>query len=360
MAAATLSPALLRGAARHRVPRGAVGAATRSCMSGVEEPVGAPQRPQYTFRARVAYDGTAFFGLQRQPRPVERSRTVAAALEGALCRLFSCDVESLQLCAAGRTDSGVHASGQVVSFLTPKPLRAGGEAALRLSVNALLPEDVRVLSLQAAPTGFSPRFDAVGKRYTYTVDNSPVCDPLLRRHAFHEHRSLDLPALRAAAAMLLGEHDFSAFANVSTDTRDPIRLVTRAEIQVVPSESDGEDGDGTPERRLLRFHVEGSGFLYKQVRNMVGALLRVGTGSMRVDGMAEMLAVNARPAALKAAPAHGLCLARVFYPHDRGVPPQLVEYKARREREWQSALQERRVPTRSLWGAQKGEDDDDE
>jgi len=278
----------------------------------------------HSFRATVSYDGADFYGMQRQPRPLARSRTVQGCLETALCRLLNLDAadpDFPRVTPAGRTDSGVHAQGQVVSFTAPRMPGTGGLASFRRGLNALLPPDVRVLDLRPVDQAFSARFDAIGKTYEYTIDNAPDACPLHRRFAAHVHVPLDVRSLRAAAASFVGTHDFTAFANVSVDPRDPVKLVTACDVA-------GEQGSN------ITITVTGSGFLYRQVRNMVGALLRVGTGVLSPDDVARLLAGGTRPDWLKAAPAHGLCLRRVFYADDQDAPLQLVEYARARDARW--------------------------
>ena len=179
----------------------------------------------------VSYDGAAYAGFQLQP--LSQGDSVQRRLEDALGRLLSEPRSALSLACAARTDAGVHAAGQVVSFTAARESRRGA-ASLVLSLNGLLPDDCRVLSCVDAPHGFSARFDAVGKRYVYQLDNAAVADPLRRRYAAHVWRPLDVAAMRAAAAHFLGTHDFTAFANVATvevralpDTRPCLRPCSR-------------------------------------------------------------------------------------------------------------------------------------
>ena len=290
-------------------------------------------------RAVVAYDGREFFGFQRQARPVERSRTVQGELEAVLSRLLDVEDErSLHFAAAGRTDTGVHATGQVISFCCPtERLRGRGEAdeaeALRrltLGCNGLLPQDVRLLRLERAPVGphlFSARFSALGKTYAYRVDAGPVAHPLRRRDHLHAHLDLDVERMRQAAHIFEGVHDFGGFANAATQPRDPVRLITRVEV----FDEEAEAGN-----RLIRLEFTGSGFLFRQVRNMSGALLRVGSGRMSAGEVTQCLLTGKRPAAIKAVPAHGLCLTAVMYPDSPGVDPRLVEWAASREAIWRA------------------------
>ena len=200
--------------------------AARTCRASAEAArTEAPLAPRRCFRLLLSYDGAAYAGFQLQP--VHQGESVQRILEAALGRLLGEPRSALGLSCAARTDAGVHAAGQVVSFTAAKELRRGA-AGLVLSLNALLPEDVRVSSCVEAPPAFSARFDALGKRYTYSLDNGAVADPLRRRYAAHVFRPLDVHAMRAAAAFFLGTHDFTAFANVATvEARGPGRYTPR-------------------------------------------------------------------------------------------------------------------------------------
>jgi tRNA pseudouridine38-40 synthase len=228
----------------------------------------------------------------------------------------------------------------VVSFAISASALARGADRLALSVNSLLPPDVRLLSLAQAPRHFSARFCAVGKEYTYRVDNGAAADPLTRRTACHVFTPLDLEALRAAAAALEGEHDFSAFANTSSQPRCPLRLLSSVRAE-------GRAGGA------LQLRFTGSGFLYRQVRNMAGCLLRVGSGRMQLAEVRDCLASGRRPAAVKAVPAHGLCLTRVYYGEEKDCPPELLAWRRLRDAEWERARAAGLAP-------QRGEEEEEE
>ena len=183
------------------------------CRAASADAADAAPPPRRHFRLLVSYDGAAYAGFQLQP--LRQGDSVQRRLEDALGRLLNEPRAALGLACAARTDAGVHAAGQVVSFTAAREPRRGAEG-LVLSLNGLLPDDCRVLSCVDAPHGFSARFDAVGKVYRYSIDNAPVADPLHRRYAAHFHRPLDVAAMRAAAAHFVGTHDFTAFANVAS------------------------------------------------------------------------------------------------------------------------------------------------
>ena len=236
------------------------------------------------YRARCEYDGTNFAGFQLQPV----ARTVQGELEAALARLAG--GERVVVDGAGRTDTGVHAAGQVIAF-TYRGRATGSE--LQRAINALLPPDVAIRDLRRAPGGFHPRHAARYREYRYTVWNGPR-SPLRERTALGVRAPLNIAAMASAGSAFLGRHDFSAFGG--TD-RSPVRTV-----HVVRVRRDG---------RLVTIDVRADGFLRGQVRRMVAGLLEVGLG--RMDESELRAALAAREPALNgaAAPAKGLCLRHV-------------------------------------------------
>ena len=334
--------------------------------------------PTIDLRAALSYDGSGFSGFQLQGGKGTSSgkrrkggagaasgsgaapRTVQGELEKALLVASSgrrasgeSDCESarraaLRLHAAGRTDAGVHARGQAVSFALPA---AGGGAegldldgekivALERSLNRLLPADVRLRRLERCPPDFSARFSALGKHYSFTVLAGCEPDPLTRRHAHFERRPrsarsasgpgfssssssstlfslLDVASMREAASLFVGQRDFTHFASINAahPAPDPVRLIERASVRVLGGEDFDDDDDAgenagdscgdsaspsfpssssaaaaPPPRSLsLRFDFQGDGFLYRQVRHMSGALLAVGLGRLSPGDIAEKL-----------------------------------------------------------------------
>lgn len=246
------------------------------------------------FKLTLAYDGAAYHGWQSR----KEGTGVQDQVEAALAKLFPAGprVES-----ASRTDSGVHARGMVVHFQIPEEQYRMRRGQLALAMNACLPEDVRVLTAVRVPEEFHARFDATGKKYRYQVWNHPVMDPLSRFQAWHVAAPLDLAAMREAAAILIGRHDFRAFtSNRDVVLEDAVRTVTRCEIR--------------KRGPMVTFHIEGGGFLYKMCRCIAGTLIQVGQGKHTPTDVAEMLAGKDRRASGMNAPAHGLILWKVFYP----------------------------------------------
>ena len=242
-----------------------------------------------TYRAVVEYDGTNFHGLQFQAE----ARSVAGEFERVLSALFD---EPVKISAAGRTDAGVHASGQVISFQTGRTFPDG---RLALALNGNLPRDVSVRAVDVVAGEFSARFDATGRTYEYRILNRPLPSALERRFAHHVHRPFDLDLARRAAADLLGEHDFVAFWALLPERGGTVRRID--EITVARS------GD----RIVLR--IAGSGFLHRMVRIIAGTLTEIATGRRDPGDIPAILASRDRKRAGYTAPACGLTLVGVRY-----------------------------------------------
>ncbi len=249
------------------------------------------------FKLVIAYDGTGYEGWQ-----VQKTGTgVQEKVETALAKLFP---SGPRLHSASRTDTGVHALGMVAHFEIP-----GGEFKmsthkLALALNAWLPEDIRVLSAAHAPKDFHARFDAAGKQYRYFVWNHTAMNPLLRHSAWQVTRPLDLKAMRAAAPLFVGRHDFKSFAaSRNYEMESTVRRLTHCDIK--------KSGN------LLTFIIEGDGFLYKMCRGIVGTIVQIGLGKFPPAEIKRMLAKKDRRVAGMTAPAHGLVLWKVFYQPQR-------------------------------------------
>jgi tRNA pseudouridine38-40 synthase len=252
------------------------------------------------FMLDIAYDGTGFSGWARQPG----RRTVCAVIENTMSLVLRHDV---RLTVAGRTDAGVHATGQVAHSDLP--------AAPELSRLArALPADVRVLDIRPAPPGFDARFSAVRRHYLYRVcDQQWSADPLRRHDTVTWPRPLDVGALNEASAKLLGLNDFVAFCRRregATTIRDLQRLHWTRETETV-----------------VRAEVSADAFCHSMVRSLVGALLAVGEGRKPVDWPASLLTARTRPSTITVAPAHGLTLVGVDYP-----PPDQLAARAEQTR----------------------------
>lgn len=241
-----------------------------------------------TYRLTIAYDGSDFHGYSRQPVV----RTVQGVLEDALFRHTGViDTE-----VAGRTDAGVHASHQVVSFSCERDLDMHIVAR---SMNRQLGGEVAVLAMARVDEGFSARFSATGRRYEYLVWNAPAPDPFRRTRSWHVRDPLDLSAMQAACAPLLGQQDYASFCR-KHEGRSTIRHVRYAAWT-------------RSEEHILAFEIEASSYCHQMVRSIVAVLVEVGRGRLTPADMAAILEAGDRSVAKGAAPARGLTLIDVTY-----------------------------------------------
>lgn len=239
-------------------------------------------------KAVVAYDGSDYRGFQRQAA----GRTVQEVLESALEGLSGMTVSVL---AAGRTDAGVHAEGQVIAFdINWRHSVPDLERAL----NAVLPQDAAVRELAETTPGFHPRFDARSRRYRYTVYNARVRSPLARRTSLYVKEPLSLYAMEAATVQVVGVHDFAAFGRPTQGDVTVRRVLEAGWVANLP---------------WLFFEIEANAFLFRMVRSIVGTLLQVGKGRLSPERFGAILRSRERSSAGQTAPAHGLCLIEVQY-----------------------------------------------
>ncbi|MFC1624494.1 tRNA pseudouridine(38-40) synthase TruA [Candidatus Omnitrophota bacterium] len=248
----------------------------------------------------IEYDGTRFCGWQRQSRRTpglkganERFKTVQEEIEKALEKLFRCKI---RLIGAGRTDSGVHAEGQVANFKVSSilPLRN-----IKRGLNSYLPKDIAVLSVRDASPSFHSRFNAKEKLYRYTIVNRDARSPLLKRYAAFISYDLDIKAMRKAARYFIGKKDFKSFQASDKKKKNSVRDLSKLDIVTkVP---------------LIEIYIQANGFLYNMVRNIVGTLIDVGRGRVAPEAVKKILSKKHRPAAGGTAPAKGLSLVKVFY-----------------------------------------------
>jgi len=239
----------------------------------------------------LAYEGTAYAGWQVQPGT--HGPTVQGKVEEALASLTG---ERIRVSAAGRTDAGVHARGQVISFATRSRIPV---ERWPWALNSVLPEDI--VAIEAAEVGpdFHARFSAKSKTYRYTIDNGLFPDVFQRKFAWHIRYPLDLKAMEKAALYLVGKHDFRSFAAAGR----PVKNFER-EIKNVSWSKEGP---------FIHFDITADGFLYNMVRIIVGTLVEVGLGRRRPEDMEIILAGRSRSLAGPTAPPHGLCLMKVDY-----------------------------------------------
>jgi tRNA pseudouridine38-40 synthase len=275
-----------------------------------------------SFKITLAYDGAGFSGWQAQPG----RRTVQGELERAWLEITG---ETVRMNAAGRTDAGVHAAGQVVSVESATNIPP---ESLVLALNSKLPEDAAVRLVELVADGFHATHDAKFKRYRYSIYNDPRRPVFLRNYAWHVPTPLDVTAMQAGGAHLVGTHDFASFQSVGSERESTIRTIFA--VEVLPSSAPGSARGsarlpntpslnaphaypraepGTESDALITIDVEGDGFLYNMVRTIAGTLVEVGRGKRPPEWIAEVIAAKDRCAAGQTAPAHGLSMLWVAY-----------------------------------------------
>ncbi|SRR5579885_855630 len=243
-------------------------------------------------RITVSYDGTDYHGWQVQPG----LPTIQGVLESVLGEMEGARVH---VEGSGRTDAGVHALAQVAAFSLTNPIPVTN---LRKAMNRVLPRDIRVIDVAEVAENFHPRFGAVAKTYEYRILRAEVCPPFDRRYVHHHPYPLNEEAMIAAAPLIAGEHDFSAFA--ASDDRDELG---HSKVRTIFSSQLDRCGD-----RLI-YRVRGSGFLKHMVRNIVGVLFEIGKGNLTRGDLVARLQPNSGILPGPAAPARGLFLVSVEY-----------------------------------------------
>jgi tRNA pseudouridine38-40 synthase len=246
-----------------------------------------------TFKLTLAYDGTDFGGWQRQPN----ARTVQGELEAAIERITSQKVKCI---ASGRTDAGVHALGQVVSFSCDTKLSCD---VLCKAINSQLPEDMLVCDISPAPEGFHAIRDAVRKRYRYVLQDGRLRDLFARRYVWHLYQRLDEQRMWEASRVLIGTHDFKSYETSGSSRLTTVRTIYDLMVERREAELTS---------RVI-IEVEADGFLYNMVRNIVGTLVQVGKRAAPVSFAGDALAAKNRQAAGMTAPPQGLFLVGVEY-----------------------------------------------
>ncbi|KAF3362953.1 tRNA pseudouridine synthase A 2 [Chlamydiales bacterium STE3] len=244
-------------------------------------------------RLTLVYDGTNYLGWQKTPL----GPSIEEAIQKTLQRILQ---HEITLQAASRTDAGVHALGQVVNFFTSKTLE--DVSKFKLSINALLPKDIRITMVEVAENDFHPTLDSNGKTYHYEICQGSVQLPQHRLYSWHVPKHLDIKQMKEASKQLIGKHDFSAFCNAKKNEvyQNKIRQVERIDFVQL-------------ENNRLKIAIFGRHFLYKMARNIVGTLVYVGLGKISVSQIPLILDGKDRTKAGMSAPAHGLTLFRVHY-----------------------------------------------
>lgn len=246
------------------------------------------------YKLSLSYDGTQYSGWQVQ----ENAISIQTLVQNALSTILR---HPVHITGSGRTDAGVHAIAQIAHFTTDVSI---DRHRLLVSLNGLLPLDIRAFELTEAPDSFHARYSALRKIYRYHLHLSPIRNPFNQLYTVHIPYQLDLTLLRAAAKAFIGEHDFTSFSNEAhrgSAARDPVRTLFRLDV--------GEEEGGI----FLEF--EADGFLYKMVRNITGMLIDVARGKRPLSDIEAVFAAKDRTRASPAAPAHGLFLVEVIYPN---------------------------------------------
>ncbi len=241
------------------------------------------------FKVTLAYDGTNYSGFQRQKNAI----SVQEELEKALEVIYN---RKIRVIGAGRTDSGVHAKGQVINFYADERISA---EALPLALKSLLPIDILTYECRRVAENFHAQVDAKRKEYCYTIDNNRFYDVFQHRYAYHFYQKLQIKDMQKAASFLKGEHDFSSFRASNSTIKGNVRNMQEIKIY--------------KEDNLIKMRFVADGFLYKMVRIMVGTILLVGKGKLPPEEMAVILKSRNRDSAGPTAPPYGLCLERVYY-----------------------------------------------
>ena len=244
------------------------------------------------YKATISYDGTLFAGFQRQPH----ARSVQEEIEKTLTRLNQGTPVTVH--GAGRTDSGVHALGQVIHFDLPQ---ARDEEKLRFALDTQSPEDIDFIRVEQVADDFHSRYKKHSKTYEFIVDYGRPKNPMMRHYAAHYPYPLDVEKMQAAIQKLEGTHDFTGFTASGTSVEDKVRTITEARLV--------EDA----EHHRLVFTFSGNGFLYKQIRNMVGTLLKIGNDRMPIEQIDLILEKKDRNLAGPTAAPNGLYLKEIRY-----------------------------------------------
>lgn len=245
----------------------------------------------------IEFNGLAYRGWQTQQAGV---RSVQATLEAALSQVAN---HPVIVHAAGRTDAGVHACNMVVHFdsTAQRP-----ERGWIMGANSQLPPDIAVRWISAMPLDFHARFKAIARRYRYVIFNHPYRPALLSGQVTHVYNSLNVPAMQAAAAKLVGTHDFTSFRAVACQSNQPVRQVSHCQL--------------IQHGQLLVLDIQANGFLHHMVRNIVGVLIDIGTGEQPIDWIDHLLAAKDRKQASITAPPDGLYFIQAYYPAEFSLP----------------------------------------
>ncbi|MFN8770145.1 MAG: tRNA pseudouridine(38-40) synthase TruA [Neisseriaceae bacterium] len=250
----------------------------------------------------VEYDGSKFFGFQKQNSKSSNISTIQGELEVALSKFTN---EKISITSAGRTDTGVHALGQVINFKTTANRTIAGFIR---GTNALLPSEIVIHDCIIVNESFNARFDAVSRTYYYYLLNTPTHPAILHNKVGWYYGKLDLLSMQKACSLLLGEHDFSSFRAANCQANNPIKIMLTSEVN-----------QSLTINNLLQFKFTANSFLYHMVRNIIGALVYVGNGKLSVNEFAQLIVKKDRTKAPPTFMADGLYLAKVSYPNTIAV-----------------------------------------
>lgn len=248
----------------------------------------------YRYKITMAYDGTDFYGFQRQPH----KRTVEGTLTKIVNKMAKNPDPAIKVYGSGRTDAGVHALGQVAHFDFPFDI---AEKNMLRGLNSMLPLDVQILKVEKVSSDFHARYDVSGKRYLYRMDMGEFRNPFKRRYTAQWRFPVDIDKINIALKDLIGEHDFTSFVASGSSARTNVRTIYEAKCHIDKKENE------------LVFEFYGNGFLYNMVRIMVGVLVEIGSGSRDVHDIQRLYKVKDRTQARRTVPASGLYLKHVYY-----------------------------------------------
>lgn len=262
------------------------------------------------YKITLAYDGTNFAGFQRQPH----MRTIESELTRVVNKMAKNPDPPIVVYGSGRTDAGVHALAQVVHFDMPFDLT---EENMRRGLNSMLPVDMEVLKVELVSQNFHARYDVSGKRYLYRMDLGEFRNPFKRNYTGHWKFPVDVDKINQAAQDLIGEHDFTSFVASGSSARTNYRTIYEAGCRLDQANNE------------LVFEFYGNGFLYNQVRIMVGVLVEIGSGTRPVNDIQNLYRINDRRAARRTVPASGLYLKHVYYEGDDPAHPTKLPKRQR-------------------------------
>ncbi|MBY0379892.1 MAG: tRNA pseudouridine(38-40) synthase TruA [Burkholderiales bacterium] len=243
----------------------------------------------------VEYDGSGFYGFQKQ----NEVRTIQTELEKALSQFTN---QKIAVTCAGRTDTGVHATGQVINFITNTNRPLSGYTR---GVNALLPKDITIIKAVSVPDNFHARFNAISRTYNYYLYNWPTRPAILNSKVGWYHGELEIPAIKKACAMLVGEHNFSTFRASQCQANNPVKIMHQCEVEISPLHP-----------KILCFKFCANSFLHHMIRNIIGSMVYIGNGKLSINQFKELINSKNRVYAPPTFMADGLYFTQANYPSE--------------------------------------------